>query len=295
MGSGSWTAQAFNDYSYITKGVSGDTLDTMNFSAQEFYKSSYLKDSLNPENVIRECCDSDEHPETIPVILALDVTGSMGDAAVKVAKRLNTIMTDLYSNPNIKDIEFCIMGIGDLRYDRAPIQISQFESDIRIAEQLDDIYFEGGGGGNGYESYTAAWYMGLNHTNLDCWKRNKKGIIITLGDELPNPYLPAKYLENATGDALQDDVDTESLYEEVVKKFNVYHLSVDDNSSCYSYHNRRGQLDEAWVELLGEDNYKVVSLETLDKTITDIITKNNVDMATISTPFFDTTTDVVTW
>lgn len=50
---------------------------------------------LDPKNVIRECCDTEEHPNTIPVILALDVTGSMGQAAVEVAKKLNVIMTKL--------------------------------------------------------------------------------------------------------------------------------------------------------------------------------------------------------
>lgn len=34
--------------------------------------------------------------------------------------------------------------------------MSQFESDVRIAEVLDKIYMEHGGRGNAYESYTAA-------------------------------------------------------------------------------------------------------------------------------------------
>lgn len=274
MGSGTWSSAAFDTYSCRTRGLSASALDSADFSAQEFYKARYLKDSLNPHGITRECCDSDEHPNSLPVILALDVTGSMGNSAVKVAKRLNKIMTDLYVNPQIKDIEFCVMGIGDLQYDEAPIQMSQFESDIRIAEQLDDMYFEGGGGGNGYESYTAAWYMGARHSKLDCWNRGKKGIIITLGDELPNPYLPKRGLAATTGDSLEKDIETSELRGEVTEKFNVYHLSVDDASSSYRIHNRDGRLDTAWKELLGEDHYKVVNLDNLDKTITDIILAN---------------------
>jgi hypothetical protein len=130
---------------------------------------------------MRECCDSDEHPDTLPVILALDVTGSMGGALLKTAASLNVIMQKILDE--YEDVEFMVMGIGDLSYDRAPIQISQFESDIRIAEHLDRLWFERGGGGNSFESYTAAWYMGLYHTSLDCWKKGRKGILITLGDE----------------------------------------------------------------------------------------------------------------
>ena len=288
MGGGSWTTKAFDDYSIRTRGISSAQLDSMNFSAQEFYRTTYLKDSLNPKNVIRECCDSEEHPNTLPVILALDVTGSMGSAAVRVAKKLNKIMTDLYANPDVKDIEFCVMGIGDLRYDNAPIQISQFESDVRIAEQMDDIFFEGGGGGNSYESYTAAWYMGTNCCKLDCWNRGKKGVIITLGDENPNPYLPAGDLSNALGIKIQADVETKDLYAEASKLFNIYHLSVNDEDTCYNSNARRRNLDEEWKNLVGENNYFVVTLDSLDTIITDIIQNNANGTAT-------NTNDAIGW
>lgn len=274
MGSGIWDTRAFNVYTCATKGVNMDTFRASDASAQEIYKSRSLSPMLDPKNVMRECRDSTEHPETVPVILALDVTGSMGGAAAKVAKQLNDIMTSLYDNPNVNDIEFCIMAIGDLKYDSAPIQMSQFESDIRIAEQLDAVYFERGGGGNNYESYTAAWYMGLYHTDLDCWKRGKKGIIITMGDELPNPYLPANSFKHGlnvvTGDNRQGDVETDELFKDVTKKFDVYHISVDDSETSYNFYKHCHDIDNKWRELIG-DNYHVSNLNDLNKTITEII------------------------
>ena len=286
MGSGSWSSRSFSDYTTTTKGMAvADFVDT-SFSAQELYKARRLSAALDPKSVMRECRDSKEHPNTLPVILALDVTGSMGGSAVKVAQKLNEIMTELYNDPNAQDIEFCIMGIGDLYCDSSPIQISQFESDIRIAEQLDELYFEGGGGGNSYESYTAAWYMGVNHCDLDCWKRGQKGIIITMGDELPNPYLPkaGRYcgLAEATGDKLQDDVLTEDLYQQVTEKFDVYHISIDDKESSYSWNNRRDNLDEHWTELIG-DHYSVANLDNLATRIVEIVTKRNTTMSPITT------------
>ena len=280
MGSGSWTTNAFNAYTTSTKGVDAVTFATANnVTVQDVYKAHNLSAALNPKNVMRECRDSEEHPNTVPVILALDVTGSMGQAAVKVAQKLNDIMTEIYTNKSVPDIEFCIMGIGDLKYDDAPIQISQFESDIRIAEQLDEIYFEGGGGGNKYESYTAAWYMGLHHCDLDCWKRGKKGIIITMGDERLNPMLPKldwsghKGLGGVTGDAVQADIETTELFEEAKEKFELYHLSVDDKDSSYKWINANYDIDGSWHELLG-DHYDVVTLDSLAKKITSIITDN---------------------
>lgn len=269
MGSGTWNRASFDDYSRRAGrrvSASGDILGV--FSAQDMFKSRHLADVLDPYGVVRECCDSEEHPETVPVILALDVTGSMGSAAVEVAKRLNTVMTKLYDQT--KDVEFMIMGIGDLAYDRAPIQASQFESDIRIAEQLDQLYFEGGGGGNGFESYTAAWYFALNNTRLDCHSRGKKGLIITMGDEPLNPYLPKVPLEASLGVSNEKDIETRELYKEVTEKFEVYHLAVIDPRSNGARFVEK--IMKSFGEYLDDEHLRKVNLNNITPTIINIVT-----------------------
>lgn len=269
MGSGTWNRASFDDYSRRAGrrvSASGDILGV--FSAQDMFKSRHLADVLDPYGVVRECCDSEEHPETVPVILALDVTGSMGSAAVEVAKRLNTVMTKLYDQT--KDVEFMIMGIGDLAYDRAPIQASQFESDIRIAEQLDQLYFEGGGGGNGFESYTAAWYFALNNTRLDCHSRGKKGLIITMGDEPLNHYLPKAPLEASLGVSNEKDIETRELYKEVTEKFEVYHLAVIDPRSNGARFVEK--IMKSFGEYLDNEHLRKVNLNNITPTIINIVT-----------------------
>lgn len=281
MGSGVWTRASFATYTTSSKYASLDSAGSIvgDYTAQEMFRQNRIAPELNPYNVIRECRDTEEHPETKPVILALDVTGSMGGASVKVAKELNVIMENIYKK--VKDVEFLIMAIGDLAYDSAPIQASQFESDIRIAEQLDKVYFESGGGGNAYESYTAAWYFGLKHCDLDCWKRGKKGIIITLGDEPLNPYLPHAALSKVTGDSLQADVETDALYEEVVKKFDVFHLAVDDKETSYRWHKQR--IEDTFGSLLGISHYRVVNLNNLASAIADIVIGSAGERANVRT------------
>ena len=270
MGCGSFTTSAYACYnSSLGRDYDTTTLRASVKSVQEAYKQTRLHPSLNPRGVIRECVNNEEHPNTIPVILALDVTGSMGDACKEVAEALGVIMVDLYKK--FKDIEICIMGIGDLAYDDAPIQISQFESDIRIAEALDKVWMEHGGGGNTYESYTAAWYMGLRHTKLDCHKQGRKGIIITMGDEALNPYLPQEELEAVTGDHLQDDVETPDLYEEASKKFDIFHIAVDDKSSSYKYH--ADSINFTFGDLL-KDRLKISSINNLSQTICDCVSES---------------------
>ena len=272
MGGGAWTSTAFNAYTTATKGMNAVNYASYDeLTIQEAFKSVSIHKDLNPMNVMRKCADTEEHPFTVPVILALDVTGSMGKAAMEVSKKLGQIMEAIYESGSVPDVEFCIMAIGDLYCDRAPVQISQFESDVRIAEHLDKVYFEGGGGGNAYESYTAAWYMGLRHCDLDCWKRGKKGIIITMGDEKINPYLQKGEIHRFIGDNLQGDVETKGLYEEACKKFDIHHISVDDIHSSYSHYNHDGAIDRSWAPVLGS-NYHVSTIDGLQQMIAGIVT-----------------------
>ena len=267
MGSGVWREDTFRSYSRrVGRKVDSKGRIAGDMSNQEMFGARCLDPMLDPKDVFRECCDSDEHPNTVPVILALDVTGSMGQAAVEVAKKLNIIMTKLYEK--VTDVEFMIMGIGDFAYDRAPLQVSQFESDIRIAEQLDKIYFEFGGGGNAFESYTAAWYFGVNHVKLDAWDRGKKGLIITMGDEGINPYLPAQALTDVIGRPIDEDISTKALYEQAIEKYDIYHLFVDHRS----YHN--DMFIKTWNDFLDKEHFKVVKMDRISDTIVDIVRKH---------------------
>lgn len=267
MGSGTLSAKALASYA-VANAYSYDAR-TCRTTGQTF-KAKIIDEALDPRKFeVRECVNSEEHPNTIPVILALDITGSMGDACSETAAALGSIVINLYKK--FQDIEFCIMGIGDLAYDKAPIQMSQFESDIRIAEAIDKIYVEGGGGGNSYESYTAAWYMGLKRTKLDCFdKQGRKGIIITMGDEPLNPYLPVHNLNYAVNASEQADIETKDLYAEASKKFDIYHISVDSLNTCFKYY--EDSIANSFGQLLGS-KYKISTINNLAQTIENCITE----------------------
>lgn len=292
MGYGTWTSSSFTSYSTsMGRSVSLDGSISNSYSNQDMFKAKTIDSALNPKNIIRECCDTDAHPHTVPVILALDVTGSMGNAAVEVAKKLNVIMTKLYEK--VTDVEFLIMGIGDLACDRCPIQASQFESDIRIAEQLDKLYFEFGGGGNSYESYTAAWYFGSRHTKLDSLNRGRKGIIITMGDEQLNPYLPinGRYsgLIEALGDNLQADIETKDLYVEASEKFNIYHLDVN-----HGHRWDEDEIEKSFKKYLDDTHFRRVTMDSITNEIVDIII-NEVENNVSETVITNSNSEGITW
>lgn len=107
-----------------------------------------IHDSMSPQGiVVRECRDSDVHPNTIPIILTLDVTGSMGAIPRQlIADGLPTMMGTLIQN-GVPDASLMFMAIGDHECDRFPLQVGQFESgDEELDMWLTRTYLEGGGG-----------------------------------------------------------------------------------------------------------------------------------------------------
>lgn len=263
MGGGAWTIKAFNEVK-ASRGFS--TVDTFAFSStQSTFKATTINEKFNPYGVVRECCENEEHPNTIPIILGLDVTGSMNMACKACIDGLNDTILKLYEN--YKDVEIAIAGIGDFSWDRSPFQLSQFESDERIADNLFDLYIENGGGGNSWESYTALWYAGLHHTKLDCWNRGKKGILISMGDEICNPVLPREAIQRVFGDTVQSDIETEALLEEVKEKYDVYHIAITNNSSYSRY---ESGIKSSFGKLLGQ-NLIIATSDELPKVISQIV------------------------
>lgn len=269
MGGGCYSSSSFASYS-LSSGKSYD-VHTKRISGQKF-DVTRLKEALNPKNKIRECCNSDEHPNTVPVILALDVTGSMGEACKETAEALSQIMDTLYTK--FKDVEVMVMGVGDFECDDAPLQVSQFESDVRVAQQLDQIWMEHGGGGNRYESYTAPWLFGLYRTKLDAFdKQGRKGIIITMGDEPLNPDLPLgrvkEYLGKVDGEQLSaKDLETKTLYENASKKFDIYHIGVKSRHNAYDRY--KNDIKKSFGSVIGQ-NLRESTINELSTVICECI------------------------
>ena len=280
MGGGCYSVDSFNSYAKSVGAVMDnceiDGVKTLRLNNMKYSQTS-LHSELDPKSRVRECCNTEEHPNTLPVILALDVTGSMGSACDECAASVANLMKDLYEQ--FEDVEVCVMGVGDLECDDSPLQVSQFESDVRVAKQMQEIYLEKGGGGNSYESYTAPWYFGLYHTRLDCFdKQGRKGVIITMGDEPLNPALNKRDVEHFLGVGLEEQVElkTDKLYKAASKKFDIYHISVEDDRT--NYNSDRGsyeeQVDKSFKDVIGDDHYLVSSVNGLQKNIVKCIEKS---------------------
>lgn len=264
MGSGAWSSKDWKEYTR-SKGY------TDHSTVRDMYHAVTIKESMNPKNIsFRESCDSEEHPESIPIILGLDVTGSMGRVLETVAKKLNLLITEIYNRRPVKDPQVMIMAFGDVEYDRYPLQVSQFESDIRIAEQLHEIYFERGGGGNSGESYTLPWYFAARHTKLDSYeKRKKKGYLFTIGDEPYLNILSRKAVERFIGDKISEDLSANELLIEVSRQYEVYHLMIEEGDGMYA--DRAENVITSWIDLLGQRAVRVSDCTKLPEIIVSIL------------------------
>ena len=187
-----------SSYSYSARSARSDAKGFYKKSMDEVFtqqKERKIHESMSPKGVAkREARDSETHPNTVPVILNLDVTGSMmtiPDFLVKDG--LPKMMGGLIQN-GIPDATLLFTAIGDHECDRFPLQIGQFESgDEELDLWLTRTYLEKGGGGNAGESYLLAYYFAAFHTDIDAYsKRGQRGFLFTVGDEPGLKSLPGR-------------------------------------------------------------------------------------------------------
>lgn len=239
-------------YSSVSRTNSGRTAFYNSAPVNQIFEQNVkreIHESMDPKNAnIREARDSEAHPNTIPIILGLDVTGSMGHVPHMLIKDgLPKMIGGIIQN-GVPDPALLFLAIGDHESDRAPLQVGQFESgDEELDMWLTRTWLEGNGGGNFGESYPLAWYFAGHHTVHDAWeKRSKKGLLFTVGDEPYLPNLPNHALREIMGPGVQGNYKAEELLKKAEERYNVYHIHLNHHGEHPRYS------DATWKELLGE-------------------------------------------
>ena len=211
-----------------------------------------IHELMNPalmKNGVREARDSEAHPLSNPVAVLFDVTGSMQTVPRILQKNLPTLMGLCLRKGYLDDPAILIGAIGDATCDLVPLQVGQFESGNEIENDLNNLYLEGGGGGQQMESYELALYFLARKTAMDCLdKRQKKGYAFIIGDEMPYKKVKRKEVERIFGDVLQADIPIREILAEAQEKFEIYFVL----PNLTSYYNDPKILD-CWRELLGQN------------------------------------------
>lgn len=224
-------------------------------SREEIFRQSHLDPEMDiRKKSIRESRDSEEHPNSFPIVIGLDETGSMGMIPESLIKRtfpdiIKAIIDSGIENPQVC---FCAFGDGQRLSEEAPIQVGEFESSDELMEKwLKAVYLEGNGGGNGGEDAELVWYVAGNHMKTDSFeKRGKKGVLITISDEPVHKHVPEAMIKKYIGDFPERDLVVSEILAKASEMWDIYHIHVEHG--CY-------RLTETnWEQLL---NTNVIAAE----------------------------------
>ncbi len=238
-------------------------------SRAEIFESRKLDPEMDPREVIvRESRDSVDHPVSVPIIVGLDVTGSMGFVPENIVKETLPELMGTMLKAGVADPQVLFMGLGDFVYDQAPLQVGQFESSAELLDRwLTKVYLEGGGGGNNKESYNLAYLFAARHTRTDAWtKRQQKGFIFTMGDEPCAENIPGDVICRLTSADEARTISTEEMIKEAQERYHVFHLHIEHNSWAKTPERQAG-----WRELLGANFITIEDYTQVSKTIAELV------------------------
>lgn len=262
MGNSNWDPASYGSYS---RSVSTKT-------REEIFTSRKLPEELDPAKfVIRESFDSPANPESTPIILSVDDTGSMGHLAELIIKTgLGTIMENIIAKKPVTDPHVCMSIFGDAYCDSAPFQATQFEADIALVKQIEKFYIESGGGGNNGESYMLPWFFAVNKTNCDAIRKHgRKGYIFTAGDENCLPLVTGDQIKRIFGITCEfKELKSSDLLAICQRDWEVFHLITPTDAT------RQQDAINNWKKLLCERAIVVEDWKRLPEIIVSLMQVN---------------------
>lgn len=263
-------------YDSVARTVRASTLGYMTKSSDEIFtqsKEKRIHESMIPSKaLLRESRDSENHPNSIPIIIALDTTGSMDSIPNYLVKEGLPKLVSNIIQKGVPDPQILFLGVGDHECDKAPLQVGQFESgDEELDLWLSRTWLERGGGANAGESYLLAHYFAANHTSIDSWeKRKQKGLLFTIGDEPGLRSLPSRSIKELMNKEVQSSYTDEQLLETVQEMYDVYHIHMT-HGYRRTYPSRA---ETYWKDLLGQHCIIVDEPENVADVISGIVIDN---------------------
>ncbi len=183
-----------------------------------------------------------------PLIVAVDVTGSMANWPFEIFDRLPLLYNTL--SQYREDLEICFAAIGDAAVDRWPLQVTTFASGFDLEQLLGSLYGEGGGG-DAPESYGlfAHWV----NTHVEVPRLAEKPFLIVFGDVTMHPTVPAGQVAHYLGDGKDGDpssgsgrsIDAIQAWRQAAKIWNTWFLRRPTGKPG-------DQVDRQWGRAIGE-------------------------------------------
>lgn len=220
---------------------------------REVFKERVVRSDMSPLNIPpRESRDSNDHPESLAIAFALDLTGSMHDIPKTMARSTLPNFMQILTSCGVRDPQLLFMGIGDTEdLDRVsaqalPLQVGQFESTADLVNRwLTSVAFVSDGCGNHGESYHLGFELLARKTSIDCFeKRGKRGYAFFTGDD--NLFSNCRHgeIRRIFGDLERGPVSTSMILKEALERWNIFFVIPDRQRARY--------VEANWHEVLGD-------------------------------------------
>ncbi|MBI4147839.1 hypothetical protein HY490_00965, partial [Candidatus Woesearchaeota archaeon] len=190
-----------------------------------------------------------------PLVIAVDVTGSMGVFPETMFKKLPLL--DLEMKEYLDNPEICFIAVGDAYCDSHPLQVQEFAKGKDLVDRLNGIHIEGGGGGQIMESYDLATVYGAH--NIKMPKANRP-IFIYVGDEGFYDTVDPDQAKRLAHVDLEKRLTSKQAVDDLKKKFSAVYCvrKLYDGSDADHMSSIDKTLHAQWTKYLGDD--KVVIL-----------------------------------
>jgi hypothetical protein len=210
-----------------------------------------------------------------PIVFGLDVTGSMGEWVKIIYDKLPMFYGQVIQQKYLEDPSISFCAVGDSDWSIAPLQVSTFSQGLEIDDQIKKLFLEGGGGGNGKESYELLAYFYLNKVNL---QNCQFPFLFITGDEIFFEKITSKALkkvlnidqndennENNNNNEINIDLELDSveIFKKLCAKYNVFHIR-----KSYSDPKTEKIMAKKWADAIGKE--RILDVET-PKACIDVI------------------------
>lgn len=191
-----------------------------------------------------------------PLVVAVDVTGSMASWPGEIFDRLPLLYQTLSQYRD--DLEISFAAIGDATCDNYPLQVNEFAKGLDLEDHIKAICPEGGGGGQVSETYELFAYFMDKHCNTP---NATSPFLLIYGDEKFYNNVDPKQVEHYLGDKLEGPLKSDNVWKNILQKFNLYllHKPYGHDSSIDK------EITGHWAKAIGRQ--RIIELPSYDRAV----------------------------
>lgn len=192
-----------------------------------------------------------------PLVIACDVTGSMGEWPKIIFNKLPLLYGEIekaYFKGKNPEISFA--AIGDAYIDSYPLQVQRFDSKKSLDDRLGALIIEGGGGGQVKESYElAALYYSRNVKMPNA----ERPMFIFIGDEGVYDTIDSDQAEQWARSSIKERLTTKQVIDELMRKYSVYLVrKLYNTSSGDEMSDDDKEVQRQWRHLIGPNRIVIL-------------------------------------